>query len=56
MLTLDEGALIFEDNKTWVLVKAGEQFERREIKTGLSDGLKIEITEGLADGDIVRVQ
>ncbi len=56
VLTLDEGALIFEDNKTWVLVKAGEQFERREIKTGLSDGLKIEITEGLADGDIVRVQ
>lgn len=55
VLTLDEAALIFEDGKTFALVKAGEKFERRQIKTGLSDGLKVEITEGLQNGDTVRV-
>ena len=55
VLALDEGVLIFEDSKTFVLVENAEGFERREITTGLSDGLKIEIVSGLADGAVVRV-
>jgi len=55
VLTLDEGALIFEDDKVFVIVVDGEQFERREIEVGLSDGLRIEIISGLTEGDVVRV-
>ena len=55
VLTLDEGALIFEDDKVFVIVVNGEQFERREIEVGLSDGLRIEIVGGLAKGDVIRV-
>ena len=53
--TLDEAALIFEGDKVFVIVVDGEQFERREIEVGLSDGLRIEIISGLAEGDVVRV-
>ena len=55
VLTLDEGALIFEDDKVYVIVVKGDQFDRREIEVGLSDGLRIEIVNGLAEGDVVRV-
>ena len=55
VLTLDEGALIFDQDKVFVLLKNGEEFERREVKTGLSDGLKIEILDGLDDGATVRI-
>ena len=55
VLTLDEGALIFEGDKVFVIVVDGEQFERREIEVGLSDGLRIEIISGLTEGDVVRV-
>jgi len=55
VLTLDEGALIFEGGKTFVLLKQSDEFERREVKTGLSDGLRIEIVEGLTEGAEVRV-
>jgi len=55
VLTLDEGALLFEDDKTYVLVKEGEGFERTEVTTGLSDGLRIEIVDGVADGAEVRI-
>jgi len=55
VLTLDEAALVFEDDKTYVFVKVGEEFEQREIETGLSDGLKIEITGGVDNGAVVRI-
>ncbi len=31
-----------------------QQFERREVQTGLSDGINIEIVEGLAAGDQIK--
>jgi len=31
-----------------------QQFERREVRTGLSDGINIEITEGLSAGDVIK--
>ncbi len=55
VLTLDEGALIFENDETFVLVQVNDSFERRQVTTGLSDGLKIEIVDGLEDGAVVRV-
>ena len=56
VLSVPESALEFDDDdKTFVYRKndAGE-YERVEIQTGLSDGINIEIKEGLKQGDIVR--
>lgn len=55
VLTLDEGALIFEDDSIFVVIVEGDQFERRAVDVGLSDGLKIEILDGVVEGDVVRV-
>ena len=58
VVTLPESAISFEGGKTYVyLVKgSGENktYERREVQTGLSDGLKIEIKKGLTTKDLVR--
>lgn len=55
VLTLDEGLLQFEGEKAYVEVEtAPQKFERRDIETGLSDGLKIEIVSGLTEEDKVK--
>jgi HlyD family secretion protein len=49
VLAIKESNLIFEEDKIYVEVMTGEQeFEKTEIKTGLSDGINIEILEGLS--------
>ena len=54
-LAIREGNLIFEDDKTYVEIMVGEQqFERREVQTGLSDGINIEIVDGLSAGDKIK--
>jgi HlyD family secretion protein len=48
VLAVNEGDLIIEGDKTFVEVEtAPQQFEKREIKTGLSDGIHIEVVSGL---------
>ncbi len=60
VLTLPESTVEFEGDKTYVQVlrspaEAEEQtFERREVKIGLSDGINIEITEGVTADDQIR--
>jgi HlyD family secretion protein len=60
VLTLPENTIQFEDSKTYVYILtsaegASEQtFDKREVKIGLSDGINIEVTEGVALGDKVR--
>ena len=55
VLSVPESALEFDDDDTYVYLKSGEgKFERIKIVTGLSDGLNIEVKEGLKEGDIVR--
>ena len=55
VLAIREGNLIFENDKTYVDIMVGEQqFERREVETGLSDGINIEIVHGLAAGDLIK--
>ncbi len=45
---INEGNLIIEDGKHFVEVEtAAQQFARREVTTGLSDGINIEILSGL---------
>src|SRR5688572_6844371 len=48
VLAVNEGNLIIEDKSTFVEVEtAPQKFEKREIKTGLSDGIHIEVLSGL---------
>jgi HlyD family secretion protein len=55
VLAIDEGLLQFEDDKPYVEVETAPQtFERRDVVTGLSDGIQIEIVSGLAETDKVK--
>jgi HlyD family secretion protein len=56
VLLLPERLVTFEKDKAFVEVPgAGPEAQpaKREIKTGLSDGLKLEVVAGLAEGDEV---
>jgi HlyD family secretion protein len=55
VLAVNEGDLIFEDGKVFVEVEqAPQKFDKREIKTGLSDGLNIEVISGLQEKDKIK--
>jgi HlyD family secretion protein len=55
VLTIPEGMLKFEKDSAFVEIEKGEQkFEKRFVKTGISDGINIEITEGLTKADKVK--
>jgi HlyD family secretion protein len=55
-LAVEEGNLVFEGQKSFAFVaKEGGGFERREIQTGLSDGIQIEIVAGLTREDRIKV-
>ncbi len=48
VLAIQEAWLQFDEEKPYVEVETGEQlFEKREVKTGLSDGIQIEVLSGL---------
>lgn len=58
--SLPESTIEFEGNKSYVYLltspenSAEQTFERREVQIGLSDGLHIEIIQGVASGDKIR--
>lgn len=55
VLAINEGNLIIEGDKTFVEVETTpQQFEKREIKTGLSDGINIEVASGLKAEDKIK--
>jgi HlyD family secretion protein len=55
VLAIDEGLLKFEGDKSFVEVETTPQvFERREVKTGLSDGIAIEVVSGLQEADKIK--
>jgi HlyD family secretion protein len=55
VLAINEGNLIVEGDKTFVEVETTpQQFEKREIKTGLSDGINIEVVSGLKAEDKIK--
>lgn len=55
VLAIPERVLQFEDEKPYVELKQGAGYEKRYVKTGLSDGINIEVIEGLKKGDQVKV-
>lgn len=56
VMVIPEGMLKFENDSSYVEVQKGEEqtFEKQFVKTGLSDGINIEITEGLNKNDKVK--
>jgi HlyD family secretion protein len=51
VLVIPEGAVQFEDGKTYVYLASGE---KRDVEIGLSDGLNIEVVSGLKEGDEIK--
>ena len=55
VLSVKEARLLFEGDNTFVEVEtASQRFERRKVKTGLSDGVTIEVIEGLNKDDKIK--
>ena len=56
VFSIPESVLKFEKEKTYVEVETSkDKYEKRFIKTGLSDGINIEVTEGLKKTDKIKV-
>lgn len=56
VVALKESMLLFEKEGTFVEVeKAPQTFEKRQVKTGLSDGINIEVVSGLQKTEKVKV-
>ena len=54
VLTLPESAIQYDGDQTYVYVKQEGEYVRRDVETGLSDGVKIEIKSGLQSTEKVR--
>ena len=57
VLTIPEYTVEMEGDKSYIQLitdTATQTTERREIRTGLSDGLQIEVLDGVQEGDIIR--
>lgn len=53
ILVLPERLVLFENGRKFVEVMGDEVVEKREVQTGLSDGLNIEIVEGLSENESI---
>lgn len=55
VLAIQEALLIFEDGKPFVEVEVGEQqFEKRPVELGLSDGIQVEVKSGVSAEDKLK--
>ena len=58
VLALKEALVQFDDEtkKPFVEVEVGDQqFERKEVELGISDGIFVEVKSGISDGDKIKV-
>ena len=57
VLAISESLLLFEEDTTYVEVEVSPQeFEKRIVKTGLSDGINIQVLSGLSENDKIKKQ
>ena len=58
VLSIPEGTIEFSNDSAFVYILKGEEakqeFEKKQVQVGLSDGIKIEIKQGLSETDKVR--
>jgi HlyD family secretion protein len=56
VLALREALVQYKDEKPFVEVETAPQtFEKRDVKLGLSDGIKVEVLEGVAKTDKIKI-
>lgn len=56
VLSVPESVLQFDKDKTYVELETGnQQFEKKFIKTGISDGINIEVLDGLTKKDKIKI-
>jgi HlyD family secretion protein len=56
VLAIKESLLQFEGNQVFVEVEVGpQQFERRNIKLGISDGIQAAVLEGLSGSERIKI-
>lgn len=56
VMAIKESLLQFEGDSSYVEVETGPQkFEKRYIRTGLSDGINIQVLSGLKNGEKIKV-
>jgi len=56
VLGINESLVQYEEKQAFVEISTGEQqFEKRDISTGLSDGIHVEITDGISLDDEIKV-
>jgi len=56
VLTIDEKLLQFHEGKPYVEIKTGDQiFEKKDVKLGLSDGIYVEVLDGISKQDEIKV-
>jgi len=54
VVTIQESAIQWEGDSTYVFVQGPAGYERKDVVTGLSDGVNIEIKSGISAGEKVR--
>jgi len=55
VMVISESLLKFDDDTAYVEIETGEQeFEKRAIETGLSDGINIQVLSGLNEEDKIK--
>jgi len=56
VLAISESLLQFENDSAFVEIETEAQtFEKRQVETGLSDGINIEVVSGVTDEDAIKV-
>ena len=56
VLSIPEGLLQFENDSTFVEILTGDQqYEKRHVKLGLSDGITVEVLEGVTTEDKIKI-
>lgn len=55
VLSVPESVLQFSGDTTFVEVKSGTSYNRQVIKTGISDGINMEVLEGLKENDELKI-
>jgi HlyD family secretion protein len=55
VLAINEALITFEGDKRFVEVQVGPgRFEKRAVKVGLSDGIKVEVLSGVTANDVLK--
>ncbi|HEY0707825.1 MAG TPA: efflux RND transporter periplasmic adaptor subunit [Polyangia bacterium] len=55
VLAINESLLTFDKDRRYVDVEVGPaRFERREVRVGLSDGIRVEVLSGIDKGTVIK--